>query len=44
MSEKKKKRLDKGKLFTRIIAGLMAGSMVLAGCYTLIYCIQLMFA
>lgn len=43
MSEKKKKKFDKAKFFTRIIAGMMALFMVLGICYTLIFYIQLMF-
>jgi len=43
MSEKRKKKFDKSKLFTRIIAGVMAAFMVLGICYTLIFYIQLMF-
>lgn len=34
---KTKKRLDKGKLFTRILAGIMAGLMVLGTLGTFIY-------
>ena len=41
--KKKKKKIDMGKLFTRIIAGIMAAFMVLGICYTLIYYIQIMF-
>lgn len=33
------KKQEKGKLFTRIMAGVLAGMMVLAGCATLIYAI-----
>ena len=32
-----KKRIDKSKLFTRILAGIMAGLMLLGICFTLIY-------
>lgn len=34
-----KRKIDKQKLVTRIIAGVMAGLMVLAGCFTLFYCL-----
>lgn len=39
MKEKKieKKKIDKSKLFTRILAGIMAGLMVLSICFTVIY-------
>jgi len=33
------KKQQKGKIFTKIMAGLLAGMMVLAGCATLIYAI-----
>ena len=33
------KKQEKGKLFTRIMAGVLAGMMVLAGCASLIFAI-----
>ena len=33
------KKQEKGKIFTRIMAGVLAGIMVLAGCASLIYAI-----
>ena len=33
------KKQEKGKLFTKIMAGVLAGMMVLAGCASLIYAI-----
>ena len=39
-----KKKIDKTKLFTRIIAGFMAGLMLLGICFTLIYNIVIMFS
>jgi len=41
---KTKKKIDKSKLFIRIIAGMMAGFMVLGICYTVIFYVQLMMA
>ena len=41
MAEKKK--IDKTKLFTRIIAAIMAGFMLLGGCITVIYYLIRMF-
>ena len=32
-----KKKIDKSKLFGRILAGIMAGLMLLSICFTLIY-------
>ena len=32
-----KKKIDKGKILTRVIAAIMAGLMVLGICFTLIY-------
>ena len=32
-----KKKIDKSKIITRIIAAIMAGLMVLGMCFTLIY-------
>ena len=32
-----KKKIDKQKLATRIIAGALAGMMVLGGCFTLLW-------
>ena len=45
MKEKKteKKRIDKSKLFTRILAAIMAGLMLLGMCFTLIYYLIRMF-
>jgi len=40
---KTKKKLDKSKLFTRIMAGLMAFLMVAGIVVTLVYYIQIMF-
>lgn len=40
---KEKKRIDKNKLFTKIIAGIMAILMVLGICFTLIYYLIRMF-
>lgn len=40
---KTKKKLDKSKLFTRIMAGLMAFLMVSGILVTLVYYIQIMF-
>ncbi len=37
MKNKEKRKLDKGKLATRIIAAVMAGLMVLGTVYTFIY-------
>lgn len=39
MKDKKteKRKIDKSKLFTRILAGIMAGLMILGMCFTLIY-------
>ena len=34
---KTKKKIDKSKLFTRILAGIMAGLMLLGMSFTLIY-------
>jgi hypothetical protein len=38
-----KKRIDKSKLFTRILAAIMAGLMLLGMCFTLIYYLIRMF-
>lgn len=38
-----KKKIDKSRLFTRIIAGIMAGLMVLGICFTFIYYLIRMF-
>lgn len=38
-----KKKIDKSKLFTRILAGIMAFLMVSGIIFTLIYYIQIMF-
>lgn len=44
MKEKKEKRkIDKSKLFTRIMAAIMAGLMLLGMCFTLIYYLIRMF-
>lgn len=45
MKEKKteKRRIDKSKLFSRILAGIMAGLMLLGICFTLIYYLIRMF-
>lgn len=45
MKEKKveKKRIDKSKLFTRILAGIMAGLMILSICFTVIYYLVVMY-
>ena len=40
---KEKKKIDKSKLFTKILAGIMAFLMVSGIVVTLIYYIQLMF-
>ena len=32
-----KRKMDKQKLITRIVAGVLAGLMVLGGCFTLLY-------
>ena len=32
-----KKKIDKQKLITRIVAGILAGLMVLGVCFTLLY-------
>ena len=37
MAEKKK--IDKNKMFTKILAGAMVGLMLLGACLTLIYCL-----
>ena len=38
MKEKKeKKKIDKSKIITRILAAIMAGLMILGMCFTLIY-------
>lgn len=39
---KTKKKIDKTKLFARILAGIMAFLMVAGVLYTLIYCIMYM--
>ena len=36
---KAKKKIDKSKIATRIIAAIMAGAMLLGGSITLIYCL-----
>jgi len=38
-----KKKIDKSKIFVRILAGLMVALMLLGMCYTLIYYIIRMF-
>lgn len=38
-----KKKIDKSRLFTRIIAAIMAGLMVLGICFTFIYYLIRMF-
>ena len=38
-----KKKIDKAKLFTRILAGMMAFLMISGTIFTLIYYIQIMF-
>ena len=45
MKEKKtqKRRVDASKIFTRIIAGIMAGLMVLGMSFTLIYYLIMVF-
>lgn len=45
MKEKKiqKRKIDKSKLFGRILAGIMAGLMILSICFTLIYYLIRMF-
>ena len=40
---KKKKKIDKAKLFTRILAGTMAFLMISGILVTLVYYIQIMF-
>lgn len=40
---KVKKKIDKSKLFTRILAGIMAFLMISGILFTLIYYIQIMF-
>ena len=37
MLEKNKKKIDKSKIFTKIIAAVMAAFMVLSICFTFIY-------
>ena len=36
-NKNKKQKIDKFSLFTKIVAGLLAGFMVIGTCYTLIY-------
>jgi len=45
MKEKKteKRKIDKSKLFARILAAIMAGLMILGMCFTLIYYLIRMF-
>lgn len=38
-----KKKIDKSKLFSRILAGTMAGLMLLGMCFSLIYYLIRMF-
>lgn len=39
---KEKKKIDKSKMFARILAGIMAFFMIAGTIYTLIYCILYM--
>lgn len=34
-----KRKIDKSKLFTKILAGVMVSLMLLGACLTLIYCL-----
>lgn len=34
-----KKNIDKGKIFTKVMAGILAGMMVIAFAATLIFCL-----
>lgn len=38
-----KKKIDKSKVFTKVIAGIMAGLMLLGICFTFIYYLIRMF-
>ena len=39
---KEKKKIDKSKLFVRILAGIMAFFMLAGAIYTLVYCVLYM--